>query len=53
MNETESSVEFTGEITGSGGYVVAAWGISLGILLAYVLFTTMRLSKARAARGTS
>ncbi len=53
MNETEATVEFTGEITGGGGYVAAAWGISLGILLAYVLFTTMRLKKARAAKGPS
>ena len=50
---TEAPMEFTGQIVGGTGYVVAAWGISLSLLLVYVVVTTVRLRRARAARETS
>lgn len=55
MNEesTTEAVEFTGEIVGGGGYVFAAWGISLAILLVYVAVATVRLRNARAAKEPS
>jgi hypothetical protein len=53
MNETTEEVQFTGEIVGGGGYVVAAWGISLTMLLVYVVVTTLRYRKARAAKEAS
>jgi len=53
MNGTEETVEFTGEITGGQGYVAAAWGISLSVLLVYVVVTTVRLRKARAHKESS
>ncbi len=53
MNEATEGVEFTGEIVGGGGYVVAAWGISLAILLAYVVMTSVRYRRARASKDGS
>ncbi len=53
MNGTEETVEFTGQIVGGGGYVAAAWSISLVILLAYVIVTTVRLRAARAGKESS
>jgi folate-dependent tRNA-U54 methylase TrmFO/GidA len=50
MNGTEETVQFTGQLVGGEGYVAAAWGISLSILLAYVIITTLRLRRARAGR---
>ncbi len=41
---------FTGEIHGGGGYVVAAWGISLAVLLAYVTVVTVRLQRLEKKR---
>lgn len=47
MNETNETqgMPFTGEIEGGGGYVAAAWGISLIVLLAYVAMVTFRLRR--------
>jgi hypothetical protein len=43
---------FTGEISGGWGYVGAAYGISLSLLLAYTVVVTVRLRGAaqRSAR---
>jgi len=49
----ENNNPFTGEITGGWGYVGAAYGISLSLLLAYTLVVTFRLRSAQAARRTS
>ncbi len=41
---------FSGEIQGGEGYVVAAWGISLAVLLAYVIAVTVRLQRMQKKR---
>jgi len=41
-------MEFTGVIQGGWGYVAAAYGISLSILLTYVLVVSFRLRALRA-----
>ncbi len=40
-------MEFTGIIEGGWGYIWAAYGVSLSILLAYALVVTFRLRSLR------
>lgn len=40
-----------GVIVGGWGYVAAAWGTSLGLLLAWAVILNVRLAAARAAQA--
>ena len=44
---------FDGKIEGGWGYVAGAYGISLFVLLVYVLVTTVRLRGLEARHGRS
>ena len=43
-------MEFTGVIEGGWNYVIGAYGLSLGLLLGYILVVTFRLRGLRARK---
>jgi hypothetical protein len=49
----DAGMMFSGKIEGGWGYVAGAYGISLGILLVYVLMVTFRLRGLKARDGRS
>lgn len=50
---SDDAVVFDGKIEGGWGYVGSAYGISLAVLLVYVLVTTVRLRGLEARDGRS